>query len=518
MNDKSIAPDGRDGSCGENVGADAAVTLTPLAATGIPGLDDVLAGGFARNRLYLVEGLPGSGKTTLALQFLLEGVRLGERVLYVTLSETSEELHGVIDSHGWSAEGIAVRELVPAADTLNPDDNYTMFHPSEVELSETTKTILADVERLRPHRIVFDSLSEMRLLAGNPLRYRRQILALKQYFNGKRSTVLMLDDRTSTEHDMQVHSLAHGVVNLEQLYPEYGVERRRLRVVKFRGKVFRGGNHDYVIRRGGLEVFPRLVAAEHRAHPNRSRMPTGVRELDALLGGGVERSTSTLIVGAAGTGKSTLTSQFVAETARRGGRAAMFIFDESLDTLLARADSLGIPLRPMVDGGLVRIQPVDPAELAPGQLTAAIRAAVEEDGAQTIVIDSLNGYLNAMPEERFISVHLHELLAYLGQRGIATLLVSAHQGLVGGPMQSPVEASYLVDAVVLLRFFESRGEIRQAISVVKKRGGAHERTIREFRLDGGIHIGEPLRQFRGVLTGVPVYEGTAETLMPKPGP
>jgi circadian clock protein KaiC len=268
-----------------------------------------------------------------------------------------------------------------------------------------------------------------------------------------------------------------------------------------------------VIRRGGLEVFPRLVAAEHRAHPNRSRMPTGVRELDALLGGGVERSTSTLIVGAAGTGKSTLASQFVSETARRGGRAAMFIFDESLDTLLTRADSLGIPLRPMVDGGLVRIQPVDPAELAPGQLTAAIRAAVEQDGAQTIVIDSLNGYLNAMPEERFISVHLHELLAYLGQRGIATLLVSAHQGLVGGPMQSPVEASYLVDAVVLLRYFES-----QAISVVKKRGGAHERTIREFRLDEGIHIGEPLREFRGVLTGVPVFEGTAETLMPKPTP
>jgi circadian clock protein KaiC len=515
MNDRTIAPEGLD------VSSDApaigkATALDDLAATGIAGLDDVLGGGLARNRLYLVEGLPGSGKTTLALQFLLEGVRGGERVLYVTLSETVEELHGVIASHGWSPDGIVMRELVPATDSLNSDEHYTMFHPSEVELSETTKTILADVERLRPHRIVFDSLSELRLLAGNPLRYRRQILALKQYFNGKRSTVLMLDDRTSTEHDMQVHSLAHGVINLEQLYPEYGVERRRLRVVKFRGKVFRGGNHDYVIRKGGLEVYPRLVAAEHRGHPDRSRMPTGVRELDMLLGGGIERSTSTLIVGTAGTGKSTLAAQFVAATASRGESAAMFIFDESVETLLTRADRLGIPLRSGIDGGLVTIQPIDPAELAPGQLTAAIREAVEQRGAKTILIDSLNGYLNAMPEERFIGVHLHELLAYLGQRGVATLLVSAQQGLVGGAMQPPVEASYLVDAVVLLRYFESRGEIKQAISVVKKRGGAHERTIREFRLDHGIRVGEPLREFRGVLTGVPVYEGTQETLMPRP--
>ena len=484
-----------------------------VAATGIVGLDDVLNGGLTCNRLYLVEGLPGSGKTTLALQFLLEGVRQGERVLYVTLSETAEELKGVIASHGWSDAGIAIRELVPASDSLNADEHYTMFHPSEVELSETTKSILAEVESVKPQRIVFDSLSEMRLLAGNPLRYRRQILALKQFFAGRRCTVMMLDDRTATEHDLQVQSLAHGVVYLEQLYPEYGVERRRLRVVKLRGKVFRGGNHDYVIRRGGLEVFPRLVAAEHRAHSSRERMPSGIDALDQLLGGGIERSTSTLVVGAPGTGKSSLAAQFAASTAQRGERAAMFIFDESIETLLSRTDSLGIPLRQAYDSGRASIQQIDPAELAPGQLTASIRHCVEKEAARCVVVDSLNGYLNAMPEERFIGVHLHELLAYLGQRGVATVLVSAHQGIVGSTMAAPVEATYLVDAVILLRYFEARGEIRQAISVVKKRGGAHERTIREFRIDRGLLIGDPLREFRGVLTGVPIFEGTADTLM-----
>ena len=512
MNDNPAAPKGRDASAdapGEHA-------MGELAATGIAGLDDILNGGFVRNRLYLVEGLPGSGKTTLAIQFLLDGLARGERVLYVTLSESVDELVGVIQSHGWSADGIAMRELAPAADSLNPDERYTMFHPSEVELSEATKTILGDVERLRPHRIVFDSLSEMRLLAGNALRYRRQILALKQYFTGKRSTVLMLDDCTSSEHDMQVHSLAHGVVHLEQNFPEYGVERRRVRVIKYRGKTFRGGNHDYVIRHGGLVVYPRLVASEHRGHPDRARMPTGVGALDALMGGGIERSTSTLIVGAPGTGKSSLAAQFVACTAQRGENAAMFIFDESVETLLSRSDSLGISLRQSYERGIVSIQPIDPAELTPGQLVALIRAAVEERNVRTVVIDSLNGYLNAMPEERFLTVQLHELLAYLGQCGVATLLVSAHAGLVGGAMQSPIEASYLVDAVILLRYFEARGEIRQVISVVKKRGGAHERTIREFRLDNGIHIGEPLREFRGVLTGVPTYDGKAETLMPKP--
>jgi circadian clock protein KaiC len=388
-----------------------------------------------------------------------------------------------------------------------------MFHPSEVELSETTKTILADVERIKPARVVFDSLSELRLLAGNPLRYRRQILALKQFFNGRRCTVLLLDDMTSTSHDLQVQSIAHGAVRLEQLHPEYGAERRRLIVIKYRGVRFRGGYHDYVIKRGGIEVYPRLIASETRREPDEEKLESGIEELDHLLGGGIERGTSTLIVGAAGTGKSSLAAQFVAAAARRGQKSAMFIFDESTHTLLARAAGLGIDLREAVDAGTVTIQQVDPAELSPGEFVHAIRHCVERQQAKVVVIDSLNGYLNAMPEERFLIIQLHELLTYLGQAGVATLLMGAHQGLIGGQMITPVDASYLADTVILMRYFEARGEVRQAISVVKKRGGAHERTIREIRLEPGrISLGEPLRGFRGVLTGVPILEGKSESL------
>jgi circadian clock protein KaiC len=477
------------------------------ATTGVEGLDDVLAGGFTPNRLYLLEGVPGSGKTTLALQFLLEGVRRGETVLYVTLSETEEELRGVADSHGWSLDGVTVRELVPSEDTLRPDDQYTMFHPSEIELSETTKTILADVERLKPARAVFDSLSELRLLAGNPLRYRRQILALKQFFAGRRCTVLLLDDMTSSNHDLQVQSIAHGAVRLEQLYPKYGAERRRLIVLKYRGVRFRGGYHDYVIKRGGLEVYPRLIASEHRPVPSMDKLASGVAEMDALLGGGIESGSSTLIVGAAGTGKSSLAAQFVAAAAARGQHAALFIFDENSHTLLTRAAGLGINLRSHIDEGRVTVQQVDPAELAPGEFAQCIRLAVERQHASIVVIDSLNGYLNAMPEERFLIIQLHELLTYLAQAGVATILVGAHQGLIGSQMITPVDASYLADAVILMRYYETKGEVRQAISVVKKRGGRHERTIRDFRLEGGIQVGPPLRHFRGVLTGVPIFEG-----------
>ena len=483
------------------------------SSTGIAGLDDILCGGLTPYRLYLIEGVPGSGKTTLAMQYLMEGARNGEPVLYVTLSETEEELRAMAKSHGWDLTGVTMRELVPPEESLQPSEQYTMFHPAEVELSETTRTILADVERLKPMRLVFDSLSELRLLAGDPLRYRRQLLALKQFFRGRRCTVLLLDDLTSSGRDLQVQSIAHGVMLLEQLTPEYGADRRRLRVLKHRGRRFRGGYHDYLIGAGGLRVFPRLIASEHRQDLSDDKLSSGIPALDELLGGGIQRGTSTLVVGAAGTGKSTLASQFVTAAAKRGERCAMFIFDESRKTLLTRAQGLGIALQKYVEAGLVSIRQVDPAELTPGELAHTIRMEVEEHRAGIIVIDSLNGYLNAMPGEKYLTVHLHELLMYLGDRGVATLLIGAHQGMIGTQMVTPVDASYLADAVILMRYFESRGEVRQAISVMKKRGGDHERTIRDFSLEqGGIQVGPPLRDFRGVLTGVPVEQGPVERL------
>ena len=476
----------------------------PRAATGIEGLDNVLLGGLEPNRLYLLEGMPGSGKTTLALQFLLEGVRLGEPVLYVTLSETVEEINAIADSHGWSFQHVSIRELVPSADMLDPGAQYTVFHPSEVELSETTTKLLADVERLKPRRVVFDSLSELRLLAGNPLRYRRQILALKQYFSGRKCTVLMLDDLTSAEHDLQVQSIAHGGLMLEHTLPAFGKMRRRLYVTKYRGSDFRGGYHDYVIERGGMRVFPRLVAAEHRRQTSREKMSSGLEAIDRLMGGGLERGTSTLIQGAAGTGKSTISLMFAVSAAARGERSALFIFDESINTLVSRMAGLGVDLRPHIDAGLIAITPVDPAELSPGEFVAVVRDAVEKGGASIVVIDSLNGSLHSMPDERFLIVQLHELLSFLGQCGAATILVSAQTGMMGAQMTSPVDASYLADAVVLMRYYEFAGEVRQAISVVKMRGGAHERSLRDFAMrDGKIIVGEPLRDYRGVLTGVP---------------
>ena len=474
--------------------------------TGVAGLDDILCGGFTPNRFYLVEGVPGSGKTTLALQFLLEGVRHGEPVLYVTLSESDAELRASATGHGWNLDGIHIRELVPSEEGLLPQEQYTMFHPSEVELGETTKRILADVEQLKPKRVVIDSLSELRLLSGNPLRFRRQILAMKQFFSGRESTVMVLDDLTSSERDLQVQSIAHAVISLEQVNPDFGPDRRRLRVVKYRGKQYRAGFHDYEIIKGGLDVFPRLVAADHRQPQKSEQLPSGIPQLDALIGGGIERGTSTLLMGAPGTGKSSLATVFAVAAADRGYRACMFIFDENESTLLTRSEGIGIGLKKHVDSGLIRIQAVDPAELSPGEFAHAIREAVENDQTQVIVVDSLNGYLNAMPGERFLVIQLHEVLTYLSQLGVATIMVGAQQGLIG-PMTSPVEISYLADSVILLRYFELRGEVRQAISVIKKRSGNHERSIREFRLGKeGIHVGEPLRNFRGVLTGVPIYE------------
>ena len=484
----------------------------PVAPTGVTGLDDILAGGLTRNRLYLIEGVPGSGKTTLALQYLMAGAAAGEPVLYVTLSETEEELRAVAESHGWTLDGIVIRELARPEAALNPEEQNTMFHPSEVELAETTSRILSDVDRLRPARIVFDSLSELRMLAGNSLRYRRQILALKQFFATRECTVILLDDLVTVDLDLQMQSIVHGVIHLEQINPDYGSERRRLRVVKYRGVKFRGGYHDFMIHRGGLQVFPRLVAAEHRQTGTRAKLRSDITELDKLLGGGIEEGTSTLIVGPAGTGKSTLAAHFACAAAARGQRAALFVFDESPATLLLRCTSLGINLPGHVEAGRVTIQQIDPAELTPGEFTHAIRTAVERNRAKVVVIDSLNGYLNAMPQERHLTIQLHELLMYLGQMGVATILIGAHQGLIGSQMQTPVDASYLADAIVLLRYFEDQGQVRQAISVVKKRGGQHERTLREFKLDGdGVTVGSTLRAFRGVLTGVPVHDESSRS-------
>ncbi len=476
----------------------------PRVATGIEGLDEILYGGWTANRLYLIEGMPGSGKTTLAFQFLLEGVRRGERVMYLTLSETKDEVDDVAESHGWSLEGVDVSELMPSETALEPAEQYTVFHPSEVELSETTRRILEEVERVKPTRIVFDSLSELRLLSGSPLRYRRQILALKQFFAGRRCTVLLLDDLTSTDHDLQVQSIAHGALLLEHTVPLFGGARRRLSVTKFRGSDFRAGYHDYTIRRGGLEAYPRLIAAEHRRESSRERIKSGLPELDTMLGGGLERGTSTLIQGAAGTGKSTIASLFAAHNAATDECAALFIFDESTNTLFSRARGLNIGLSENAAEGRVSVRQVDPAELSPGEFAHAIRNEVEKRHAKLVVIDSLNGYLNSMPDEKFLIVQLHEILTYLGQAGVATVLIAAQQGTISGQMSNPIDASYLADAVVLLRYFEAEGEVRQAISVIKMRGGEHERGIRSFSMKGGrITIGEPLRNYRGVLTGVP---------------
>jgi circadian clock protein KaiC len=393
-----------------------------------------------------------------------------------------------------------------------------MFHPSEVELATTTKSILEDVEKLKPMRVVFDSLSELRMVAGSPLRYRRQILALKQYFAGRQCTVVLLDDMTATDHDLQVQSIAHGVILLQHLSPEYGAERRRLRVVKYRGSEFRGGYHDFMIKKGGLLVFPRLVAAEHRQARTDRRLPSGVPALDDLIGGGIEEGTSTLIVGGAGTGKSTISAQFCVAAAKRGEKSIIFMFDESPNTLFSRCRGLNIALEEQVKAGQIELVQVDPAELSPGELACMIRDAVENHGVKIVSIDSLNGYLNAMPEERFLTIQLHELLMYLSEKSVASLLIGAHHGIIGAQMQAPIDASYLADAVILLRYFENKGEVRQAISVVKKRGGVHERTIREFGMgEGGIRVGDPLRNFRGVLTGVPVYEGPSDPLLGSEG-
>lgn len=481
-------------------------------ASGVVGIDDILRGGFQQNCLFLVAGAPGTGKTTLALQYLLEGIRLGERVLYISLSETRSEIDMVARSHGWDISEIQMTELVPSEANLSPDAQVTVFNPAEMELGLTTQALIAAVEKHRPRRVVVDSLSELRLIAQNSLRYRRQVLALKQFFAGRSCTVLMLDDRTGGAEDDHLQSIAHGVVLLEQLANQYGAERRRLRVAKMRGVSFRGGYHDFAIRRGGLDVFPRLVAAEHIVEFADQDVSSGNAQLDDLLCGGLPKGTSTLLVGPAGTGKSTMATQFAMAAVQRGERVAMFVFDENFGTFRSRSRKLGYPVEKALADGLLTIQQVDPAELSSGEFISIVRRAAEgvdhpEHPARMVVVDSLNGYLNAMPEEKFLTAQLHELLAYLAQLGVATVLTVTQSGMMGS-MTSPVDTTYLADNVILFRFFEAGGSVRRAISVVKKRTGKHELTIREFSINGtGIVVGNPLTEFRGILTGVPVYVG-----------
>lgn len=482
----------------------------PVVDTGVDGLDAILHGGLVKNRMYLVEGDPGCGKTTLGLQYLLAGVRNGESSMLVALSETAEELQAIATEHGFSLDGINVFELRPSEESLSVDARYTMFHPSEVELSETTKTLLTEAERIKPVRLVFDSLSELRLLAQNPLRYRRQILALKEFFLRRNCTVLLLDDKTGGEGDMQLRSMVHGVISLERRSPEYGVSRRRLQIIKIRGWAFSEGYHDFLIKRGGLEVFPRLIAAEHESNIKRDTIESGLPPLDSLLGGGLTRGTSTLITGPAGSGKSSIAAHYAVSSAKRGECASMFVFDESVATLTERCAGLGCDIRPLVKTGQLRLHQIDPAQMTAGQFSHVVRMEAEQYNAKLVVIDSLNGYLHSMPSEKLLEVHLHELLTYLGKKGVTTLLIMAQHGLVAASMEAPVDTSYLADAVILIRYFEAAGEVRQAISVIKRRTGRHEHTIRELRLtSSGITIGEPLREFEGVLTGIPSYVGAS---------
>jgi circadian clock protein KaiC len=484
--------------------------------SGIEGLDEILCGGLPRDCIYLIQGDPGSGKTTLALQFLLEGVRRGESVFYITLSETEQELLKVAGSHGWSLENIPLMELSAIEQLVRPEQQTTVFHPSEVELNKVSKLLMDKTAETRPTRVVFDSLSEFRLLAETPLRYRRQLLNLKQFFSRYHSTVLLLDDkmyRSGAAIDPHVLSLSHGVIEMEQLSPDYGASRRRLRVMKLRGVKFREGYHDYTIETGGLRVFPRLIAAEHHVEFKRDPVSSGLRELDDLFGGGLDRGTTTLILGTAGTGKSTLALQYASQMAKRGERGAMFAFDETRQIMLARAEALGLDLKQHIESGVLIAQQVDPAELSPGEFAARIRQNVAA-GCKLVVIDSLNGYLNAMPGEQYLNNQLHELTSYLNNQGVVTILILAQHGLVAAA-EAPVDLSYLSDTVVSVRFFEAAGEVKQSIAVIKKRSGHHEKTIREFKLERGtgIRVGQPLKEFQGVLTGVPAFHGAVRDMM-----
>jgi circadian clock protein KaiC len=487
---------------------------TAKAATGIAGLDDILGGGLSRGHIFLLEGQPGAGKTTVALQFLLHGIEQGETCLYITLSETAKELREGALSHGWELdERMQVFELTPPEMILDVQQQQSLLYSSDLELGEATRQIFDEVNRVKPDRVVLDSLSEVRLLAQGSLRYRRQILAIKHYFARFKATVLLLDDMTSEPLDKTLHSIAHGVVRLEEMAPDYGAERRRLRIMKYRGQKYRGGYHDFTIHRDGIHVYPRLVAAEHRARYERTQLSCGIAELDALLGGGVENGSSTLIIGPAGTGKSLISMVFAAAAVARGEKVALFIFDEELGLLFDRMKTLGIDLEAHQRDGNMVIQQVDAAEQSPGEFAHLVRSSVDDHNIKTVVIDSINGYHAAMLGESSPVLHIHELLLYLNRLGAATFMTVAQQGLVGD-MKAPVDITYLADTVILMRYFEALGEVRRAVSVIKKRFGGHESTIREYKIGShGLTVGKPLSAFQGVLRGVPTYVGEMPPLL-----
>jgi circadian clock protein KaiC len=463
----------------------------------------------------LVEGDPGVGKTTLALQFLLEGVKQGERSLMVSLSENEEELASVAQSHNWSLTGVDIHELAPA-ESLVEEEQYTIFQPAEIELSETMNKVFATVEKINPKRVVFDSLSEMRLVAQNPLRYRRQIVALKQYFVGKGCTVFLLDDRTSDSKDLSLQSLVHGVIELQKFSPIFGRSRRKLQILKLRGVDFQAGYHDFNILKGGLVVYPRLTTTNHRKTFVKEQRTSGILELDQLAGGGLRQGTSVLIMGPAGTGKTTLAALYAYKCVERGDKAVIFTFDEGLDTLLDRVALMGMDLQPYIDKGLLFVQQVDPSEMSPGEFMWKVREVVERLDARVVVVDSLTGYIDAMPESEFLTIQMHEMLSYLNRQGVLTLLTLAQHGIIGAYTQTPADISYLADTVVLLRYFEFKGAIKKAISVVKQRSGLHETCIREYQMGpSGIRVGEPLADFQGVLTGVPTFTGKNNQVMEK---
>lgn len=481
------------------------------ASFGIAGLDDVLRGGLPRDRIYLIEGEPGSGKTTVALQFLVEGQQRGERCLYITLSETRHELIAGANSHGLAMEGVEIFELLPPESVLDDAQRQTLLHAADLELGETVQTIFDVVQRYEPQRLVIDSLSEVRLLAQSSLRYRRQVLALKHFFAQLGITVLLLDDMTADVGDRSVHSVAHGVLRLEEVAQPYGAERRRLRVMKMRARAARGGFHDFKIVTGGLKVFPRLIAAEHMHDLHRQQVSSGNAQFDSLLSGGLTRGTSALLMAPAGAGKTLLAVHYILAALKRNEAASMLLFDEDASLLLARAAQLDMDLRPYLDSGLLRIHQIDAAELSPGEFAHLVRQDVETRNSSVVLIDSLNGYQAAMPDEQFLILHMHELLSFLNRRGVLTLLTVAQHGLLGD-MRSPVDLTFLSDTVLLMRFFESGGRLRRALSVVKHRAGPHEDTIREYRFDhGGLRIGEPLVHFSGLLRGTPEYVGESRS-------